>query len=140
MKVILLADIPKLGKKYDVKEVSGGHARNFLIPKKLAEIATPGALKHAEVLRAAWQKEHEAREVELAKLVEGLEGRTITLERPANEEGHLFAGIHPEDLSLPGGTETEGLPVKAIGTHAIIVIGGGKKSQLTLEIRRAPSA
>jgi len=45
MKIILLQDIRSIGKKFEVKDVSGGYARNFLFPNGLAESATPGALK-----------------------------------------------------------------------------------------------
>ena len=44
MKIILLQDVPKVGKKWEVKNVADGFAQNALIPKKLAEVATPSAL------------------------------------------------------------------------------------------------
>ena len=59
MRVILLQDIEKLGKKYDVKEVADGYARNFLIPKSLAKPATEEALKWLET-----QKEIQAKKAE----------------------------------------------------------------------------
>jgi large subunit ribosomal protein L9 len=51
MRIILLHDIPKVGKKYDIKNVSDGHALNLLIPKGLAEVATPAAQKKVEKLK-----------------------------------------------------------------------------------------
>ncbi len=44
MKVIFLQDVPKVGKRHDVKEINDGYAMNFLLPRKLAVLATPGAL------------------------------------------------------------------------------------------------
>ena len=50
MKIILLQDVPKVGKKYEVKEVPNGLARNLLIPKRYAELAIPSALKKVELM------------------------------------------------------------------------------------------
>jgi len=52
MKVILNKDIPKVGKKYEVKNVADGHALNFLIPHGLAVAATAGALKKLEIIKS----------------------------------------------------------------------------------------
>ena len=48
MKVIFLKDVPRVGKKYDIKEINDGYAMNFLFPQKLAEIATPSAIANLE--------------------------------------------------------------------------------------------
>ena len=56
MKIILIEDLRSLGKKFDVKEVNDGYARNFLFPNKLAEPATPGALKKLDALKAEHDK------------------------------------------------------------------------------------
>jgi large subunit ribosomal protein L9 len=52
MKVILLKDVAKMGKKNDIKNVSDGHALNFLIPQGLVEVATPKSLKKVEVIKS----------------------------------------------------------------------------------------
>ena len=57
MKVIFLEDVRNVGKKYDIKDVSDGYARNFLFPNKLAETATPEAIKKLESMKAAHEKE-----------------------------------------------------------------------------------
>ncbi len=51
MKVILLKDVQALGRKFDIKDVADGHASNFLLPKKLAEMATEKALKRLEEMK-----------------------------------------------------------------------------------------
>ena len=57
MKIILLKDIPKIGKKYDIKDLSDGYVRNFLLPKKLAEEATPNRIAKIEGMKAEQEKE-----------------------------------------------------------------------------------
>ena len=59
MKVILLKDVPKLGRKYEVKEVADGHVRNFLLPKGLVKEATSEALEWLELQKEIWQAKDE---------------------------------------------------------------------------------
>lgn len=99
MKVILHNDVAKLGKKFDIVEVADGYARNYLIPKKLAELATPGKIKSIENQRQEREAaEAEQREAVRAQLEPLLESGT-ELAAPANEQGHLFAGLHVEDIA-----------------------------------------
>ena len=49
MKVIFLKDVPRVGKRHDIKEVNDGYATNFLLPRKLAEVATPAAVTRLQV-------------------------------------------------------------------------------------------
>jgi large subunit ribosomal protein L9 len=93
MKVILLQNIPKLGNKHDIKNVSDGYARNFLLPKKLVAIATPNALKN---LQAEKQKERtllEEKEELIKQSFAKLKDFTLTIKEKVNEKGQLFAGI-----------------------------------------------
>ena len=99
MKVILLKDVAKLGRKYDIKTVSDGHAINLLIPQGLAVTATPEAIKRNEVLRATTEVERKVQEELLFKNIEGLDGVTITIVGKANDKGHLFAGLHKEVIA-----------------------------------------
>ena len=62
MKIILKEDIKGVGRKYEVKNVADGYANNFLIPKKLAEYASPEAVKKAEILKSTNIAEIEIRE------------------------------------------------------------------------------
>ena len=99
MKVILLQDIEKLGKKYDIKEVAAGYARNFLIPKGLAKPATKVALKWLEV-----QKEIEAKkaEEELKKIqdfVAKVDGLEVVFQVKVGEKGELFESINSQKIS-----------------------------------------
>lgn len=98
MKVILLKDISKVGKKYDVKKVSDGYALNFLLPKGFAKTATEGAMEKLEELKKVLEAERSVQENILAKNLHEVDGKTLEIKAKANEKGHLFAGIHKEDL------------------------------------------
>jgi len=107
MKIILLKDIPKIGKKYEVKNVADGYAHNFLIKNKLAEMATDSAVGKIEELRKKSEAERTAKEAEIVKKLSGMEA--FVIEAKANEEGSLFAGIKKEDI------------LKILKTHGIEV-------------------
>jgi len=98
MRIILLKDIEELGKKNEVKEVKDGYAKNFLIPKGLAKIATKKAMEQLEV-----QKELEAQkaEEELSKtqtLIEGMEGMEFIISVKLGDEGQLFESVTPQKI------------------------------------------
>lgn len=94
MRVILLQDVENLGKKYDIKEVKDGYARNFLIPNKLAKPATKEALKWLEI-----QKEIEAKRAEEAlkrvqELASAIDGREIIIPVKIGKEGQLYESVN----------------------------------------------
>jgi len=99
MKVILLQDISGLGKKYEVKNVSDGYARNFLFPRNLAKIATPKAIKAVESEKKRAEEEEKIQENILQKNLESLKDLKVVWDGKNNEKGHLFAGIHSQDIS-----------------------------------------
>jgi len=99
MKVILLQDIEKIGKKYDVKEVKDGYARNFLFPKKLVKEATDEAVKWIEM-----QKEIEAKKAEEAlqkfqEVASNVDGREVVIPMKVGEEGQLFESVSAQLIS-----------------------------------------
>lgn len=99
MKVILLSDVKGIGKKGEVKEVADGYARNFLLPKGLAQEATPAALKnlHEQTQAAAWRKEKE--EAEARKLAERIRGLELKMTVRAGEQGKLFGSVTSKEIS-----------------------------------------
>ena len=99
MKVVLLKDVPGLGQKYDVKEVSGGYARNFLFLQGLAEPADEKRIKKIEVMKKQREEERAVEEDILNKNIEALDGLKISIAAKANEKGHLFAKIHREEIA-----------------------------------------
>tara|TARA_Y100001935_G_C17176720_1_gene442997 strand:- start:31 stop:474 length:444 start_codon:yes stop_codon:yes gene_type:complete len=144
MKVILLKNIAKLGNKFDVKEVSRGFAQNKLIPNREATLATPAALKNIENQRAQLDAQKKIREDLIIKNIEDIKGTKITIQGKANDKGHLFAGIHKEEI-IPALKEQTRLDIdedhlvleealKEIGEHKIGMKVGDMEAEFTVEI------
>lgn len=99
MKVILLQDVKKIGKKGEVIDASDGYARNFLIPRKLAEEATDTNL-HILNNKKENERKQKLAEIEAAqKLAAELKGKEISITAKAGEGGKLFGAITSKDVS-----------------------------------------
>lgn len=99
MKVILLQDVKKMGKKGDVIEASDGYARNYLFPRKLAEEATANAL-HVVNAKKENERKKKLAELEAAqKLAAELKGKEVTINAKAGENGRLFGAITNKDVA-----------------------------------------
>jgi large subunit ribosomal protein L9 len=99
MQVILLKDVEKLGLRGDVVDVARGYARNFLLPRKLAENATPARVAELERVDAARAK-HEARNADQAQEIAELLGKTVLrFEVKAGPTGSLFGSVTPSDIA-----------------------------------------
>lgn len=99
MKVILLQDVKKMGKKGDVIEASDGYARNYLFPRKLAEEATANAL-HVVNAKKENERKKKLAELEAAqKLAAELKGKEVTINAKAGDNGRLFGAITNKDVS-----------------------------------------
>ena len=99
MEIILLQDVDKLGKKGEVANVSDGYARNYLFPRKLAEMATPGRI--AQVRKIMEQKAaHARREAERADETRDLLAKTVlTIPAPVGSGDRLFGSITNQDIA-----------------------------------------
>ncbi len=147
MKVILLKDVAKLGKKFDVKEVKSGHALNLLIPRGEAMPATSSAMNTMKAQKAKIDQERAVREDLIAKNIKDLDGLTLNVSGKANEKGHLFAGLHREAIAAELQKKTElqidpsfiqiEHPIKEVGEHMIEVKAGGKSAKFKLVIEVA---
>lgn len=99
MQVILLQDVDKLGLRGDVVDVARGYARNFLLPRKLAESATPGRLAHLE-RRDSVRARHEAKTFgEARELADNLTGTEIRFDVKAGPTGALFGSVTPTNIA-----------------------------------------
>jgi len=99
MKVILLQDIENVGKKFDVKAVADGHARNFLIPRGLVKNATPEALEWLEMQKeiAAQKAEEELKTIQ--DLASSLDDLEVTMKVKVGEEGQLFESVNAQGVA-----------------------------------------
>ena len=93
MKVLLLKDVYKLGRAGDVKRVADGYGRNYLIPHGLAVLATAGALKQAEHIRARANEQRAVLNKEMDAIAKKLEGVVVTFAAKASETGKLYGSV-----------------------------------------------
>lgn len=98
MKVILLEDVKKLGKKDDVKEVSDGYARNYLIKNHLAIPYTKGSKEVLNSQLAERQKEEDALEKEAKQIKEQLKKTPIEFFLNAGKEGQVFGSVSSKNI------------------------------------------
>ena len=108
MKVILLEDVKALGKKGEIVNVSDGHARNFLLPKKLGLEATKDNLNTLK-LQKANQEKVAAENLQAAKdFAKELESRTVVVFMKAGENGKAFGSISSKEIAKAYGEQFEG--------------------------------
>ena len=147
MKIILLKDVPKVGKRFEVKEISDGYALNLLVPKGLATPATAEALKRLDLEKAKTAGEEKVHQELLIKNLTALEGKTVILTEKSNEKGNLFAGVHKLEI-IPAIEKQARVqidpdhiilekPIKEAGAHKITVRAAGKSITFTLDIKTA---
>ena len=98
MKIILLDDVAKVGRRGEVRDVSDGYARNFLIPKKLALGATEGNLKNLEHIKKQANAKADRVRADADALRARIEALAYEERRQASEEGKLFGSVTSQDL------------------------------------------
>jgi large subunit ribosomal protein L9 len=112
MQLVLLEDVPHLGKQGDMVEVKPGYGRNYLVPRGLATVPTPHNLRLLERFKIRVKQARDAKIADLKNLAEQLSKMAgITVEVNANEEGHLYGSVGPVEVSK--GLKTKGMPVEA---------------------------
>lgn len=99
MKIILLKDIKGVGKKLDIKEVSSGYARNFLLPNGFAIIADKDSLKNLEEKKKIEEKKIEEKNKENEKTIKEINSKEIKIETKIGDEGQLFESINEQKIS-----------------------------------------
>lgn len=145
MRIILLKDVKGIGRRYEEKNVSDGHAINFLIPKKLAVPASGSAAAQINELKAQEAKHKEKEYEKITASIAKIAGTEIKVVEKANSKNHLFASLTAEKLAsimkkekgidLPPEHITLDHPIKELGTFSIPVhVPGGKETHFTLVI------
>ena len=146
MKVIFLQDVPRVGKKYDVKEISDGYAMNFLLPRKLAEPATPRAITELEKRKKNIEIEREVQDNLLMKNLEAIKNKVITIKAKTDEKGHLFSKIHAKEIAVAMKAQNHAdigeefivleKPIREVGEFEIPISIKGKKSSFKLVVQK----
>ena len=99
VKLLLKESIKNVGRVGDIVEVSPGYARNYLLPRDLAVQPTPNNVKKVEERRKEIERQEREKREQQASLIKQLEGVEVTLERRANEQGHLFGSVSATDIA-----------------------------------------
>jgi large subunit ribosomal protein L9 len=99
MEVILLKDVPGLGRSGEIKEVPEGYARNYLIPKGLAVKSTKGRIKDIELRKSAVETKVLREKDSAMRLAERLKGTSLTFKVRVGEENKLFGSITSGDIA-----------------------------------------
>jgi len=143
MKVILLQDVAKIGRRSEVKDVPDGYAQNQLIPKRMAEPATPANLKKIKKKQAEIEVAKANSQARFAEIASKLKDKVIKVPFDVNEKGHTFKAISGVDLTEA--LSREGIeidqklividePIKSVGEHAISLVSGESKTSLKIEV------
>ncbi len=144
MKIIFIKDVPKVGRKYETKNIADGYAQNFLIPKGLAVAATADLIKKIELEKSRDEGNRQVREELMLKNLKELDGVTVTMTERANDKGSLFAGIHKAEMipaiekatriQIPPEFIVLDKPIKEVGEHTIEVKIKDKSVKFTLAV------
>ena len=144
MKVILKEDVPGLGEKGEVKDVAPGYGRNLLIPRGLAEEATPGRLRELQHQAQVSKKKERRQKEESLVQAEHLEKQELRFRLAASEGGRLFGSVTATDIA--GELQRLGFavdkkkiileePIKAVGRYEVTVkLYSGIKAVVAIEV------
>ena len=128
---ILLKDVEQLGEKGAVVDVSKGYLRNFLIPRKLAQPATKGAVAEARRAQESQQRHQQEAVARARENAETLNRTVLTISQQAGEDGRLFGSVTTQDIA-DAIKEARGLdvdrrkihldePIKSVGTYQVVL-------------------
>lgn len=143
MKVILITDVPKVGNRDDIKELSAGYAENVLISKGKAILATPKALADLANRKSSLIKKKEDEAKAFASLISIIDNKKVLIKVKTNEKGHLFKAVNQSDISkaikdLTGLMIDENTIVmnhiKEIGSHSVVIKRGDLSGKCEIQV------
>ncbi len=147
MRVILRKEVENLGNYGDVVKVAPGYARNYLIPKGLAAVATDGNMRQLEAEKEAYQKKMQVRKEKAEGLKARLDAVVLSFSRKASEEDKLFGSVTLHDVEE--GLKAQGFEVekkdvildeaiKSLGEHKVsIKLHAGVTATITVNVTKA---
>jgi large subunit ribosomal protein L9 len=146
MKIILMDDVPALGRRGEVRDVSDGYARNYLLPQKLALHATTANLKNLQQIKARQDVAAAQLTAQAQEQARAIEALHFTQARQASDEGRLFGSIGKADLVAflsQHGVEVERRrismdePIKSVGDFTVPVrLHADVTAQLKVSVTR----
>jgi len=141
MKVILKQSIPKLGQKNSIVNVADGYARNYLIPRGLAEPATPGAERHLQHIIQAEKQRDERQRLQAELVAKKLRETTLVIKARTGPDGRLYGSVTAMDIAQRLKDEFKievdrrrialPEPIRSLGIHSVPV---GLLSNLTVDL------
>ena len=145
MKIVMRQDVPKVGEAGTIQTVSNGYARNYLIPKGLAVVATDGELKVASHNLAVKERKITRQEDLLRSLADKIDGQRLVFTARAGEQGRLYGSITASDvasaLAAKIGEEVDRRrvvldePLRSLGEHSVTLhLVGRLRPQITVVI------
>lgn len=145
MKVILLQDVAKIGRRSELVEVPNGYALNKLIPKNLAEAATPSNMKRIQKMQAEVESNKAADAARFEDAKKALKGKKLEIEIEVNEKGHSFKAVSEADIAEAAkvaGVDIEvsmisiASPIKELGVHEVSLSQGVDKDKFNIEVTK----
>ena len=144
MKILFIEDVPGTAYAGDIKDVKSGFARNYLLPRKLAVLATADQMNRVNRLRSAASKRRDATEAEMKTVSDSLEGVVITIEARSGRNNRLYGSITnaavAEELGKLTGREIDRRkiimdPIRQLGTYQIpIKLHQGVEPMVTVAV------
>ncbi len=144
MQIILLENIPSLGKAGDLVKVSEGYGRNFLIPQKKAVVATEKSIKVLEHQKREVQQRIEKTRKDVEKIAQKIGALSCTLVKPVGESGKLFGSVTSMEIETylkENGIDVDRKkilieePIKSLGMHTVLIkLGPEVVAQLKVEV------
>lgn len=144
MKIVLLEEVAGLGRTGEVKEVADGYGRNFLLPRRLALLATTAAIKEAQARQQAEALIQARSQAEMEALAKKLDGMVVTVKAKVGAEGRLYGSVTSGHLAEELGRLGQEMdkrkielpePIRQVGDYQVTIrLGGELLPRITVKV------